>query len=233
MRRNVDIRLVMFNNRIYGLTKGQASPTSEIGKKTKSSPDGTIDFPVSPLSVALAAEATFVARSIDTFTEHLQGTLNRAGYHRGSAFIEVLQNCNIFNDGAFDLLKDPETKGEWIIGLEHGKEVRFGSPDSPASKAVVRNPLTGSLSVEDQVAPGDPRVVVHDAHAEDPSYAFALSRLSQADSRYSPMGVFRDVTRPSYDQLLQDQLGVAKAQAPGDTEALTSLLRGSDTWTIG
>ena len=233
LRRNVNLTILLFNNRIYGLTKGQYSPTSERGKITKSTPMGSLDNPFNPVSLALGAEATFVGRTLDSDRKHLTSVLRAATEHQGTSLVEIYQNCNIFNDGAFDLLKDPETRGEWIIGLEHGKEIRFGSPDSPASKAVVRNPLTGALSVEDDVAPGDPRVVVHDAHAEDPSYAFALSRLSQADSRYSPMGVFRDVARPSYDQLLNDQLAVAKAQAPGGVEALDSLLRGSDTWTVG
>jgi 2-oxoglutarate ferredoxin oxidoreductase subunit beta len=233
LRRNVNLTILLFNNRIYGLTKGQYSPTSERGKITKSTPMGSLDNPFNPVSLALGAEATFVGRTLDSDRKHLTSVLRAATEHQGTSLVEIYQNCNIFNDGAFDLLKDADTKGEWIIGLEHGKEIRFGSTGSPDSKAVVRDPLTGSLRVEDDVAPGDPRVVVHDAHAEDPSYAFALSRLSQIDSRYSPMGVFRDVIRPSYDQLLNDQLAVAKAQAPGDAAALNNLLRGSDTWTIG
>src|SRR5260221_8884851 len=121
MRRNVDIKMIMFNNRIYGLTKGQASPTSEFGKVTKSSPAGTIDNPIVPLSVALAAEATFVARSVDTHTEHMQQTLERAGWHHGSAFVEVLQNCNIFNDGAWRSFTDREVRDDRMLVLEHGK----------------------------------------------------------------------------------------------------------------
>jgi len=233
LRRNVNLTILLFNNRIYGLTKGQYSPTSERGKITKSTPMGSLDNPFNPVSLALGAEATFVGRTLDSDRKHLTSVLRAATEHEGTSLVEIYQNCNIFNDGAFDLLKDSDTKGEWIIGLEHGKEIRFGSTDAPASKAVVRNPLTGALAVEDDVAPADPRVVVHDAHTEDPSYAFALSRLSQIDSRYSPMGVFRDVARPSYDQLLNDQLATAKAQAPGDSSALNSLLRGSDTWTVG
>jgi len=233
LRRNVNLTILLFNNRIYGLTKGQYSPTSERGKITKSTPMGSLDNPFNPVSLALGAEATFVARTLDSDRKHLTSVLRAATEHQGTSLVEIYQNCNIFNDGAFDLLKDPETKGDWIIGLEHGKEIRFGTADAPASRAVVRDPGTGALAVEDGVPAGDRRVVVHDAHAEDPSYAFALSRLSQIDSRYSPMGVFRDVARPSYDQLLNDQLAVAKAKAPGDTDALASLLHGSDTWTIG
>ena len=126
MRRNVDIKLIMFNNQIYGLTKGQASPTSELGKKTKSSPAGTVDFPVQPLSFALAAEASFVARSVDTHTDHLQETLERAGHHHGSAFVEVLQNCNIFNDGAFREFTEREVRDDRMLVLEHGKPMIFG-----------------------------------------------------------------------------------------------------------
>jgi 2-oxoglutarate ferredoxin oxidoreductase subunit beta len=233
LRRNVNLTILLFNNRIYGLTKGQYSPTSERGKITKSTPMGSLDNPFNPVSLALGAEATFVARTLDSDRKHLTTVLRAATEHQGTSLVEIYQNCNIFNDGAFDLLKDAETKGDWILPLEHGQEIRFGTADSPESRAVVRDPGTGALTVEDGVPAGDPRVVVHDAHAEDPSYAFALSRLSQIDSRYSPMGVFRDVTRPSYDQLLNDQLAVAKAKAPGDAGALASLLHGSDTWTIG
>ncbi len=126
LRRNVDVRIVMFNNRIYGLTKGQASPTSELGKVTKSSPYGTVDFPISPLAIALAAEATFIARSVDTFTEHMQQSLDAAGRHQGAAFVEVLQNCNIFNDGAYREFTDREVREERTLTLEHGKPMIFG-----------------------------------------------------------------------------------------------------------
>jgi 2-oxoglutarate ferredoxin oxidoreductase subunit beta len=229
LRRNVNLTILLFNNRIYGLTKGQYSPTSEQGKITKSTPFGSLDNPFNPVSLALGAEASFVGRTLDSDRKHLQSVLREATEHEGASLVEIYQNCNIFNDGAFDLLKDSDTKGEWIIPLEHGEEIRFGAD---GSKAVVRDGLTGSLRVEDGVAAGDPRVVVHDAHAEDPSYAFALSRLSQTDSRFSPMGVFRNVDRPSYDQLLNDQLSMAQAKASGDEDALQSLLRGSDTWTV-
>ena len=126
MRRNVDIKVIMFNNRIYGLTKGQASPTSEFGKVTKSSPSGTIDHPISPLTVALAAEASLIARSVDTHTEHLQQTLERVGFHKGSVFVEVLQNCNIFNDGAYRDFTDREVREDRMLVLEHGKPMIFG-----------------------------------------------------------------------------------------------------------
>ena len=229
LRRNVNLKLLIFNNEIYGLTKGQYSPTSRSGTVTKSTPMGSIDHPFNPLSLAIGAEASFVARAIDTDKKELTEVLRAAAHHKGSAFVEIYQNCNIYNDGAFDLLKDSDTKGEWIIPLEHGEPVRFGAD---GSKAVVRDAATGALTVEEGVAADDPRVVIHDAHAEDPSYAFAISRLQQADTRLSPMGVFRSVEKPSYDRLLNDQLDRAKAQAPGDEAALTKLLRGSDAWTI-
>ncbi|MDQ1729861.1 MAG: 2-oxoglutarate/2-oxoacid ferredoxin oxidoreductase subunit beta [Pseudonocardiales bacterium] len=234
LRRNVNLTILLFNNRIYGLTKGQYSPTSEQGKITKSTPMGSLDNPFNPVSLALGAEATFVARTLDSDRKHLTEVLRAATQHEGTSLVEIYQNCNIFNDGAFDLLKDSDTRGDWIIGLHHGQEIRFGNDNT---KAVVRDPATGALSVAENVAEGDPRVVVHDAHAEDPSYAFALSRLSQPDTRLSPMGVFRDITRPSYDQLLNDQLDSAKQAAEttgrgSDQDALQTLLRGTDAWTV-
>src|ERR1700761_2922135 len=196
LRRNVNLKILLFNNRIYGLTKGQYSPASELGKITKSSPMGSIDNPFNPVSVAVGAEATFVARTLDSDRKHLQGVLRAAAEHQGASLVEILQDCNIFNDGAFDLLKEPETRDDWIIRMEDGQPLRFGSPDaSGASKAVVRS-ATGGLSIEDGVAEGDPRVVIHDAHSQDASYAFALSRLSSQYPHLAPMGVFRDTTRP-------------------------------------
>jgi 2-oxoglutarate ferredoxin oxidoreductase subunit beta len=154
--------------------------------------------------------------------------LRAAAEHNGTALIEIYQNCNIFNDGAFDVLKEPETRDDFTIRLEHGQPLRFGAD---GTKAVVRDEF-GALSVADGAAADDPRVVVHDAHRADPSYAFALSRLSSIDARYAPMGVFRDVERPVYDTLMADQLDVAAAKAPGDADALQALLRGADTWSV-
>jgi 2-oxoglutarate ferredoxin oxidoreductase subunit beta len=229
LRRNVNLTILLFNNRIYGLTKGQYSPTSETGKITKSTPFGSLDTPFNPVSLALGAEATFVGRTLDSDRKHLTDVLRAATAHEGTSLVEIYQNCNIFNDGAFDLLKDADSKGDWIIPLNHGEEIRFGKD---ADKAVIRDPATGSLRVEESVAAGDPRVVVHDAHNDDSAYAFALSRLSQADSRLSPMGVFRDVSRPSYDSLLQQQITDASAGVPSDLEALQNMVYGADTWTI-
>jgi 2-oxoglutarate ferredoxin oxidoreductase subunit beta len=228
LRRNVNLKILLFNNRIYGLTKGQYSPTSELGKITKSTPFGSLDSPFNPISVALGAEASFVARTLDSDRKHLTSVLRAAADHEGTALVEIYQNCNIFNDGAFDLLKDADTRDDWTIRMEHGEPLRFGAD---GSKAVVRDAL-GGLHVEDGVAGDDPRVVVHDAHAEDSTYAFALSRLTAAESRYAPMGVFRSVSRPTYDAMMSAQLERAMTAAPTDADALDNLLRGADSWTI-
>jgi 2-oxoglutarate ferredoxin oxidoreductase subunit beta len=224
LRRNANLKILLFDNRIYGLTKGQYSPTSEVGKITKSTPVGSLDTPFNPVSLALGAEATFVARTLDSDRRHLTSVLRAAAAHQGTALVQIYQNCNIFNDGAFDLLKDPQTRDDWTIRLEDGQPIRFGT-----SSAVVRDPATGSLTIETDVPEGDPRVVVHDVRTEDPSYAFALSRLAGTDLRYTPMGVFRSVLRPTYDALMTEQVERAKAGGPGD---LGALLTGSDTWTV-
>ena len=226
LRRNVNVTILLFNNKIYGLTKGQYSPTSELGKITKSTPMGSLDYPFNPISLALGAEATFVARTIDSDRRHLTSVLRAAAEHRGTALIEIYQNCNIYNDGAFDLLKEPGSRDEAIIRLEHGQQVRFGKD---REHAVLRDPDRGGLRVAEDVGPDDPAVVVHDAHADDPSYAFGLSRLAGEDLRYTPIGVFRSVQRPSYDELMSDQLGRAQQNGTGD---LAALLHGPDTWTI-
>ncbi len=228
LRRNVNLKILLFNNRIYGLTKGQYSPASELGKITKSSPMGSIDNPFNPISVAIGAEASFVARTLDSDRKHLTSVLRAAAAHPGTALVEIYQNCNIFNDGAFDVLKDAGTRDDWTIRLEHGQPLRFGAD---SSKAVVRDEF-GALSIADGVADDDPRVVVHDAHREDPSYAFALSRLSSPESGYAPMGVFRDVQRPVYDHMMSEQLEKASAAAPSDADALQTLLAGADTWSV-
>jgi len=232
LRRNVNLKILLFNNRIYGLTKGQYSPTSEQGKITKSTPFGSLDNPFNPVSLALGAEATFVARTLDSDRKHLTEVLRAATQHEGTALVEIYQNCNIFNDGAFDLLKDSDTRDDWIIPLKHGEPIRFGKD---GSLAVVRDPATGEMTVQSGVAEGDPRVVIHDAHHAHPSHAFALSRLSNQDPRFAPMGVFRSVEKPSYDRLLNDQLAAAKQKAGetgGDDTALQSLIYGKDTWEV-
>lgn len=224
MRRNVDIKLIMFNNRIYGLTKGQASPTSEFGKKTKSTPVGTIDTPVVPLSLALAAEATFVARSVDTHTEHLQETLERAGRHHGSTFVEVLQNCNIFNDGAWRSFTDREVREDKMLILRHGEPMIFGKDRDKGIRLRGLHPEVVALGKG--VTEKD--LLVHDEKAEDPYLAFMLSRMFYPEFPV-PVGVLRDIDRPTHDQLMTGQIQDAIAKSgPGD---LRKLLLSGETWT--
>ncbi len=226
MRRNVDINVVMFNNRIYGLTKGQASPTSELGKKTKSSPVGTVDLPVQPLSIALAAEASFVARSVDTHTEHLQETLNRAGFHHGSAFVEVLQNCNIFNDGAYRDFTERDVRDDRMLFLEHGKPMIFGKERDKGIRLNGLHPEVVTLG-ENGVAESD--LLVHDETAHDPYLAYMLSRMWWPDYPV-PVGVLRRIERPTHDQLVVGQIDDAiTRQGAGD---LGKLLVSGETWTV-
>jgi 2-oxoglutarate ferredoxin oxidoreductase subunit beta len=214
LRRNVNLKILLFNNRIYGLTKGQYSPTSETGKLTKSTPMGSLDHPFNPLSLAIGAEATFVARTLDNDRAQLTSILTAAAQHRGSALVEIYQNCPIFNDGAFDALKKP---GERLLRLEDGKPIRNG-------EFGVLRAQSGGL----EIGAYDPdRVVVHDAGVAEPSYAFALSRLSTQDMTHAVTGIYRDVTRPTYDDQARDQVAAATQDAD-----LRSLLRGGDAWTV-
>ena len=228
LRRNVNIKILLFNNRIYGLTKGQYSPTSEAGKVTKSTPMGSIDYPFNPISVALGAEASFVARTIDSDRKHLVEVLRAAAAHEGSALVEIYQNCNIFNDGAWEPLKDADVRDDNLIRLEHGKPVRFGVN---GQKGVARRD-DGMLVVVDDVADCDGDCLwVHDAYAPEPSTAFALSRLADFNTlEHTAIGIFRDVKRPVYDHLLTEQVEKATAGGRGD---LAALIRGRDTWEIG
>jgi len=227
LRRNVNIKILLFNNRIYGLTKGQYSPTSEQGKVTKSTPFGSLDTPFNPVSLALGAEASFVARTIDSDRKHLQGVLRAAADHRGTAFVEIYQNCPIFNDDAFSPVTEPGAREQNLIRLEHGEPIRFGADSSRG----LRFTNTGALEAVDAstVHPGS--LLSHDAHAADPSYAFALSRLDTNDFAHTPIGVFRQSPRPSYDDLMAEQLEAAREQQ-GDGD-LAALLAGGDTWQVG
>ncbi|MFE2384190.1 2-oxoacid:ferredoxin oxidoreductase subunit beta [Streptomyces misionensis] len=223
LRRNVNLKILLFNNRIYGLTKGQYSPTSETGKITKSTPMGSVDAPFNPVSLALGAEATFVARTIDSDRKHLTGVLRAAAEHPGTALVEIYQNCSIFNDGAFDALKDRQRAEEALIRLEHGRPIRFGAD---GTRGVVRDPRTGGLDVVTVTPENETDLVVHDSGAHDPTTAFALSRLTDP----TPVGVFRDTERTVYDAALNAQLDAAvDRHGKGD---LTSLLTGTDTWTV-
>src|SRR5438132_6736673 len=220
LRRNVNIKIILFNNEIYGLTKGQYSPTSPVGTRTKSTPMGSIDYPFNPLSLAIGAEASFVARSIDTDRAHLTEVLRAAGHHRGSAFVEIFQNCNIYNDGAFDFVRDDKTNR---IYLEHGKPIRFGEDGEKG----VRQRADGSVEVVEVT--DESELLVHDAHHAEPSAAFALSRLTQSTVGATPIGVFRDVERPVYDELMSEQLATARQKREGD---LAALLGAGHTWTL-
>ncbi|MFE6911282.1 2-oxoacid:ferredoxin oxidoreductase subunit beta [Streptomyces erythrochromogenes] len=228
LRRNVNLKILLFNNRIYGLTKGQYSPTSEVGKITKSTPMGSLDAPFNPVSLAIGAEASFVARTVDSDRKHLTEVLRQAADHQGTALVEIYQNCNIFNDGAFEVLKDKDQAREAVIRLEHGRPIRFGADDG---KGVVRNQATGDLEVVDVTPANEGRVLVHDARTASPTTAFALSRLADPDTLHrTPIGVFRSVERPVYDTLMADQLDAAIDR--GGKGDLGALLNGSDTWTV-
>jgi 2-oxoglutarate ferredoxin oxidoreductase subunit beta len=229
LRRNVNLKILLFNNRIYGLTKGQYSPTSEPGKVTKSTPMGSVDNPFNPVSLALGAEATFVARTVDSDRKHLTSVLRAAAEHRGTAFVEIYQNCPIFNDNAFDAIKNPETRDDAIIPLVHGEPIRFGTD---RHLGVVRDGFA-SLAVREvaELPGGEADLVIHDAHTEDPAYAFALSRLTDGGVLHqAPIGVFRSVDRPAYDDLVRQQITTSQeAQGTGDLQALVT---GADTWTV-
>jgi 2-oxoglutarate/2-oxoacid ferredoxin oxidoreductase subunit beta len=223
LRRNVNIKIMLFNNRIYGLTKGQYSPTSEQGKITKSTPFGSLDHPFNPVSLALGAEASFVARSIDSDRKHLQSVMRAAADHKGSAFIEIFQNCPIFNDDAFAPVKEPNAPG--LIRLVHGEPVRFG----PDKSMGLRYGPYGSIEAVEAASVPETELITHDAAREDPSYAFALSRLDSYDFGHTPIGVFRSVERSSYDDAMAAQIEGARAGGAGD---LAKLLAGNDTWEV-
>ena len=229
MRRNVDMKMIMFNNRIYGLTKGQASPTSPIGKKTKSTPMGTIETPIIPLNLVAAAEASFIARSVDTHSEHLQEMMHRAGEHTGAAFLEVLQNCNIFNDGAWRDFTDKSVKEDRMLVLKHGEPMIFGAEKNKGIRLNGLQPEVVTIG-ENGVSVAD--LWVHDETEPDASRTQILSRMWWPDFPV-PVGVFRRVPRPTHDQLLVEQVESAKAAraAKGPVD-LQKLLAAGETWTV-
>jgi 2-oxoglutarate ferredoxin oxidoreductase subunit beta len=235
MRRNVNLKILLFNNRIYGLTKGQYSPTSEPGKVTRSTPLGSVDHPLNPISLALGAEASFVARTIDSNSKHLTSVLSAAAAHRGTALVEIYQNCPIFNDGAFESVKGYDTKADAVIPLVHGEPIRFGTPgeDGLGSLGVVRDLETGGVKVVVTAEAGSDALLVHDAHSADPSAAFALSRLTDAGVLHqAAIGIFRDIERPTYDDQARQQIATARQHQDGAPAALADLLSGGDTWTV-
>jgi 2-oxoglutarate ferredoxin oxidoreductase subunit beta len=226
LRRNVPVRILLFNNQIYGLTKGQYSPTSEEGKVTKSTPFGSQDHPFNPVALALGAEASFVARTVDTDKKHVAQTLRAAAAHKGSSFVEIYQNCNVFNDGAFDAVRAKGEKEHNQIRLEHGQPIRFG-PEG--ERGVVRRGVE-HLEIADVAEVGEDALVVHDARRPDPGLAFELAQLAQRPTGPTPVGVFRDVDRPVYGEGWQEELEDAHAHA--GTEELEKLLHAGDTWTV-
>ena len=226
IRRNVGLKVLLFNNKIYGLTKGQYSPTSEMGKKAKPTPYGSVDRPFNPLSLALGAEATFVARSVDVFQSHLKATLKRAAAHQGTAFIEILQNCNIFNDGAWENLTERDVRDDNTIAIEHGQPLVFGKNKDKGIRM-------DGLDLE-VVALGngitEKDLIIHDERHLNPAYAFLLSRMDGTPGFPTPLGVLRAIDAPRYEAGMNEQVRLAiQKKGQGD---LTKLLRAGDTWEV-
>ena len=225
IRRNVDVNIILFNNRIYGLTKGQYSPTSPLGKVTKSTPMGAIDNPIHPLSLAIGCEASFVARSIDRNIKHLEMVLKRAAEHRGTAFVEIYQNCNVFNDGAWEYATDRTTKSDTVIELEHGKPLKFGKN---GEKGIRLNGLEPEV-VELGKGITEDDLLFHDEKSPEPSLAYLLSRMQHPDFP-EPIGVYRAVDKPKYDDELNKQIEMARAKK--GTGDLNELFQSGEIWTV-
>lgn len=221
-RRNLDVNVLLFNNRIYGLTKGQYSPTSELGKQTKSTPMGSVDRPFDPLALMLGAGATFVARGIDVEAKLLQSLLHRAHAHRGTAFVEILQNCNVFNDGAFDALTDKAIKSEHVLPLEHGAPLVFGARRDKGIR--IRDRRAEVIALGDGLGEAD--CTLHDE--TDPGLAWILAHLGPPEFP-TPVGVVYAAEAPRYEDGVAAQLAQARERGPGD---LAALLRGGDTWVV-
>jgi 2-oxoglutarate/2-oxoacid ferredoxin oxidoreductase subunit beta len=226
-RKNIDLKIVLFNNRIYGLTKGQYSPTSEQGKQTKTTPYGSVDYPFNPVSLAIGADATFVARAVDRDAKHLQLMLKRAADHKGTAFIEIFQNCVIFNDGAFDALTDKKVKGDRLLVLEHGKPMIFGAGKDKGIKLDGLNPVVidladGKHSIDE--------VLVHDEFDENPARAALLANLEKQPDMPTPIGIFRQIMKPTYDEGIEKQIkNVKEKKGEGDLE---KVLFSGNTWIV-
>src|SRR3954467_7600128 len=227
IRRNLDINYILFNNRIYGLTKGQYSPTSEFGKKTKSTPMGVIDYPLNPLSVAIASEATFVARSVDIDVKHLGSVINAAAHHKGISFVEVYQNCNIFNDAAFEYFTDRSVRSDHMIYLEHGKPMVFGKNRDKGIRMNGAHPEVVQLGSETGLNEND--LLVHDIYLKDPSVAFMLARMEYPKFP-QPVGIFRAAERATYEDMMANQIEAAIAKTgPGSLE---KLINSGDMWVV-
>lgn len=225
LRRNVDVKILLFNNRIYGLTKGQYSPTSELGKKTKSSPEGSIDYPINPISIALGAEATFVARSIDTDMAHLEEVLIAAAEHKGSAFVEILQNCVIFNNRGFGEVSDRSHRADASLVLEEGKPLIFGANRDKGIRLVGWQPEVVTLG---NAGVSESDLLVHDPKATNHVYSHIIASLEPPQFPV-PVGIFRQIERPTYDRLLDEQ--VKTAEQAGHAQ-LADVIKGSETWTV-
>ena len=222
MRRNVNLNVILFNNRIYGLTKGQFSPTSEMGKVTKSSPYGTTERPLNPIRIALAAGATFVARAVDRDIKHLEETLYKASQHKGTSFVEVYQNCNIFNDGAFDAFTSKDVRQERMTYIEHGKPIRFGKN---LEHGIRLNGFTAEVA---ENAESDEGLLIHDEHAENPTLANILVGMDYPEFPV-PVGIIRSIEAPTFEDMVQAQVDEAKTHDPADFAAL---LKGGETWVV-
>jgi 2-oxoglutarate/2-oxoacid ferredoxin oxidoreductase subunit beta len=223
LRRNVDINILLFNNQIYGLTKGQYSPTTPPGIRTQSSPDGSIENPVNPVGVAIGSEASFIARTVDVFQKHMAGVLRRAAEHRGASLVEIAQNCIIFNDGAWAHLTDPDNRSENVLYLEHGNPMRFGKQ---GEKGIRLNGLVPE--VVEVAAVGEENLLVHDEQAAEPTLAYLLSRMGPPHFP-TPVGVFRAIEKPVYSGLLMEQVQRAQARTEPD---LNALYREGETWEV-
>jgi 2-oxoglutarate ferredoxin oxidoreductase subunit beta len=228
IRRNVDVQILLFNNRVYGLTKGQYSPTSREGMKTKSSPMGAIDHPVDPVSFALGAGATFVARTVDVDAQHLQQMLRRAHAHRGTSLIEILQNCPVYNDAEWEKVENKSTRAEFALRLEHDQPLVFGKPGERRGVRI-EDGKPQVVPLADDQDPREAGVVVHDEFWPSASYAFALASLAPPEFP-TPVGIFREFERPTYDALLEGQVRDAVAQR--GTGDLKALLESGNTWTV-
>ena len=228
IRRNVNTQILLFNNKIYGLTKGQYSPTSDVGTTTKSSPQGAIDHPVDPIAFAIGCGATFIARTIDVDAKHMQEVLKRAHDHKGTAFVEILQNCPVFNDGVWEEVEDRKTRASASLVLEHGEPLVFGAPG--ARKGICSKAgIPSVIDLADDADPTEMGVLVHDESQDSSSYASVLATLQRPDFPL-PVGVFRAVEKPTYEDMLQDQVDSAIAdRGKGD---LKKLLHSGDTWQI-
>jgi len=226
LRRNINITILMFNNQIYGLTKGQYSPTSEVGKVTKSTPFGSIDHPFNPISVALGAEASFVARTHDMDRKHMTEVFRRANAHQGASFVEIYQNCNVFNDGAFDAVVAKDSRADMLIDLHHGEKIVFGAN---GEHGVMLDEF-GEAHVVSVADVGLEGILVHDEQRPEPSLAFALSRLASGPYEPTPVGIFRAIERPSYEIELSRQL--AAVQERGGAPDLDGLLGSGNVWEV-